>query len=133
LILARVRPSWLGLHVTDRFGPHGAVGGAFGFAPTPRLSIWTEVDANLQTRTAGGHTWVVVNETSLEVYRGIWLKFSPQLRTSDGAPGSSSRRRLAFAADFLPRTHWNVNVAYYLDHAFDASTSTLVAQLHLFM
>jgi hypothetical protein len=74
-----------------------------------------------------------VNETSLEVYRGIWLKFSPQFRSAGAAPGSSSRRRLAFAADLLPRTHWNVNVAYYLDRAFDASTSTFVAQLHLFM
>jgi hypothetical protein len=111
----------------------GAVGGAFGFAPTSHVSIWTEGDANLQTKAAGGHSWVVVNETSVEVYRGIWLKFSPQLRTSGGAPGFSDLRRLAFAVDLLPRTHWNVNVSYYHDHAFDASTSALLAQLHLFM
>jgi hypothetical protein len=76
---------------------------------------------------------VVANEASVEVYRGIWLKFSPQLRTSDGTPGSSDLRRLEFAADLLPRTHWNVNVAYYLDHAFDASTSTVLVQLHVSM
>jgi hypothetical protein len=77
---------------------------------------------------------VVVNETSLEVYRGIWLKFSPQLRTAGEAPGSSSRRRLAFAVDLLPRTHWNVNLGYYFEQAFDAgSTSMLLAQLHLYM
>ena len=75
----------------------------------------------------------MANETSIEVYRGLWLKFSPQLRTSDGTPGSSNLRRLSFAADLLPRTHWNVNVAYYLDHAFEASTSTLLAQLHVSM
>jgi hypothetical protein len=76
---------------------------------------------------------VVVSEASVEVYRGIWLKFSPQLRTSGEAPGSSDLRRLALAADLLPRTHWNVNVSYYRDHAFDASASTLLVQLHLFM
>ena len=103
------------------------MGGAFGFAPTSHLSIWTEGDADLQTKAAGGHSWVVVNETSVEVYRGIWLKFSPQLRTSGGAPGFSDLRRLAFAVDLLPRTHWNLNVSYYHDHTFDASTSALLA------
>ena len=118
---------------TDVDPQSGAVGGAFGFAPASRVSIWTEVDANLQTKAAGGRSWVVVNETSVEVYRGIWLKFSPQFRSSGGAPGASDFRRLAFAADLLPRTHWNVNVGYYIDRAFGASTSTLVTQLHVFM
>jgi hypothetical protein len=120
-------------HSTDVDPQSGAVGGAFGFAPTSRVSIWTEADANLQTKAAGGRSWVVVNETSVEVYRGIWLKFSPQFRTAGGAPGASNLRRLEFAADLLPRTHWNVNVVYYLDHAFNASTSTLLTQLHLFL
>jgi hypothetical protein len=110
----------------------GAVGAAFGIAPTSHVSIWTDVNADLQTKAVGGHSWVVVNETSVEVYRGIWLKFSPQLRTSSGAAGSS-RVRLGFAADLLPRTHWNVNLGYYYDRAFDTGTSTLLAQLHLFM
>ena len=57
-------------HSTDVDPQSGAVGGAFGFAPTSHVSIWTEVDANLQTKAAGGHSWVVVNETSVEVYRG---------------------------------------------------------------
>ena len=114
--------------------PHsGAVGAAFGFAPTSRMSIWTEVDANLQVKDLGGRSWLVVNETSVEVYRGIWLKFTPQLRTSGGVSGDASVR-LGFAADLLPRTHWNVNLAYYYEQALDAgSTSTLLAQLHLFM
>lgn len=114
--------------------PHsGAVGAAFGIAPTSRVSIWTEVNANLQVKDLGGRSWLVVNETSVEVYRGIWLKFSPQLRTSGGVSGDASVR-LGFAADLLPRTHWNVNVGYYYEQAFDAgSTSTLLAQLHLFM
>jgi hypothetical protein len=120
-------------HSTDVDPQSGAVGGALGFAPTSHVSVWTEGDADLQTKAAGGHSWVVVNETSVEVYRGIWLKFSPQLRTAGGAPGSSDLHRLAFAVDLLPRTHWNVNVSYYHDHTFDANTSALLAQLHLSM
>lgn len=120
-------------HSTDVDPRAGAVGGAVGFAPSSRVTIWTEVDAHVQTKQAGGVSWLVVNETSVEVYRGIWLKFSPQLRTTGGPPGSSTLRRLVFAADLLPRTHWNVNVSYYRDHAFDTSTSTLLAQLHLYL
>ena len=109
------------------------MGTAVGIAPTSRLSIWTEVDANLQAQDLGGRSWLVVNETSVEVYRGVWLKFSPQLRTSGGVSGDASVR-LGFAADLLPRTHWNVNLGYYYDQIFDAgSTSTLLAQLHLYM
>jgi hypothetical protein len=51
-------------HSTDLDAQSGLVGGAFGFAPTSHVSIWTEADANLQTRAAGGHWWAVVNETS---------------------------------------------------------------------
>jgi len=120
-------------HSTNVDPKSGAVGSAFGFAPTSHVSIWTEADANLQPKAVGGHSWVVVNETSVEVYRGIWLKFSPQLRTSGRKPGLSDLRRLAFAADLLPRTHWHVNMSYYHDHAFDVSTSTLLAQLHVYL
>ena len=76
---------------------------------------------------------MVVNETSVEVYRGIWMKVSPQFLTSGGASGASDLRRLAFSADLLPRTHWNVNIGYYLDHASAATASTVVTQLHLFL
>jgi hypothetical protein len=118
-------------HSTDVDPKSGMVGGAFGVAPASRVSIWTEVDADLQTKAAGGHAWVVVNETAVEVYRGLWLKISPQLRTSDTG-GGSDLRRLALAADLLPRTHWNVNIGYYRDRAFGATTSTLLMQLHLY-
>jgi hypothetical protein len=67
------------------------------------------------------------------VCRGVWLKFSPQFRAAGGAQGSANLRRLEFAADLLPRTHWHVNVSYYHDHAFAASTSALLVQMHLFM
>ena len=120
-------------HATDADPQSGAVGGAFGLAPTSRVSLWTEVDANLQTRAGGGVSWLVAHETSVEIYRGIWAKVSPQFLTSGGAPGASNRRRLAFSADLLPRTHWNVNIGYYLDHASGATTSTLVTQLYLYL
>ncbi len=122
-------------HATDFDPKSAAVGGAFGFAPIQRVSVWTEVDANLQTQARGGHSWVAVNETSVEAYRGLWLKFSPQLRTSGGARGFTEFRRLLFEADLLPRTHWNVGVSYYHDHnhTFEISTSTLLAQLHLYL
>jgi hypothetical protein len=120
-------------HATDADPSAGAVGGALGLGPTSHVSIWTEIDANLQSKTAGGNSWALVNETSVEVYRGVWLKVSPQLRTTGGGPGLSDLRRLAFALDLLPRTHWNVNVSYYRDHAFDVSTSVLLTQLHLYL
>jgi hypothetical protein len=122
-------------HSSDLDPTSGLVGGAFGFAPTSRLSIWTEIDANLQTQARGGHSWVAVNETAFEAYRGIWLKFSPQLKTSGGVPGFSELRRLLFEADLLPRTHWNIGVSYYHDHnhTFEIDTSTLLTQLHLYL
>jgi hypothetical protein len=122
-------------HSSDLDPKSGLVGAAFGFAPTSRLSIWTQVDASLQTHARGGHSWIAVNETSFEAYRGLWLKFSPQLKTSGGVPGFSELRRLVFEADLLPRTHWNVGVSYYHDHnhTFEVTTSTLLAQLHLYL
>ncbi len=122
-------------HSTDLDPKSGAIGGAFGFAPTPRISVWTEVDANLQPDARGGHSWVAVNETAVEAVRGLWLKFSPQLRTSGGVPGFSEIRRLMFEADLLPRTHWNIGVSYYHDHnhTFETNTSTLLTQLHLYL
>jgi hypothetical protein len=122
-------------HATDLDPKSGAVGGAFGFAPTPRISVWTEVDAHLQTEGGGGLQWVAVNETSFEAYRGLWLKFSPQLKTAGGRPGFSELRRLAFEADFLPRTHFNLGVSYYHDHnhTFEVNSNTLLTQLHLYL
>jgi hypothetical protein len=120
---------------TDLDPKSGSVGGAFGYAPARRVSIWTQVDANLQTEARGGHQWVIVNETSVEAYRGVWLKVSPQLKTSGQAPGFSNLRRLEFSADLLPRTHWNVNVNYYRDrdHTRRVTMSTFLAQLHLYL
>jgi hypothetical protein len=120
-------------HSTDVDPRSGALGGAFGFAPTSRVSVWTEVDLNLRPESANGHLWVLTHETAIEVYRGIWLKVSPQLRTSDGSVRSSNLRRLAIAADLRPRTHWKLNLSYYRDHGFGVGTSALMAQVLLLM
>ena len=111
----------------------GAAGLALGFAPGSRLTTWTQIDAVATTRPSRT-AWVVVNETALEVYRGVWIKASPQLRT-DGGRGTGDIGRLVIGAALLPRTHWNVNVSYFRDRNrdFGISTSTLLAQLHLFL
>ena len=123
-------------HAKTNLDPHaGAAGGAVGFAPTPRVTVWTEIDASMQAAARGGTRWIGVNETSFEVYRGLWLKFSPQAITAGGQPGFSQIRRLVFEADLLPRTHWNVDMSYYHDHdhTHEVDTSTFLAQLHLYL
>jgi len=42
------------------------------------VSVWTEADAQFQQGTPGAPAYAVVNETSIEVYRGVWLKVSPR-------------------------------------------------------
>lgn len=112
----------------------GAGGLAFGYAPTARLNTWTEFDTEFQQGSGGTPSYIVANETAFEVYRGVWLKFSPQLRTSVGDT-SAGTLRLAFALNLLPRTHWNVTASYYhdRDRTTSAVTKTFLAQLHLYL
>jgi hypothetical protein len=109
-------------------------GVAFGFAPTAHLTTWTEIDARKHEGDTGAPAYAVLNETSFEVYRGIWLKFSPQLLTEPGNT-SGGTMRLAFEANLLPRTRWNVDVSYYRDRGreSDIVSKTLLAQLHLYL
>ena len=106
---------------------NGAGGAAFGFVPVPRVSVWTEGDA-LFRDGAAGTAYIVVNETSVEAVRGVWLKFSPQLRTAPGNASGGSVRAV-FEADVLPRTHLNLDLSYYLDRD---RVSALVAKTFLF-
>ena len=112
----------------------GAGGVAFGYAPTPRLSTWTEVDAQFEEGAGGTPAYTFANETGFEVYRGVWLKFSPQVRTSV-ADTSAGTLRLAFSLNLLPRTHWNATASYYRDRdrTTSAVTKTFLAQLHLYL
>jgi hypothetical protein len=111
---------------------HGAAGGAVGLAFWQRLSIWTEGDAYI--RGAGGGTaFVFANETAVEVYRGVWLKVSPQGVTgTDRVPGVF---RWNAGAHLLPRAHFDVNLEFYVDKAKgrDEAFKVFLAQLHLFL
>jgi hypothetical protein len=111
---------------------NGAAGIAYGFSPASRVTIWTEADARFRDEP-NGQSLVLVNETSLEAVRGVWLKFSPQLRTESGTiPGFL---RLKLEANILPRTHWNVDIAYYRDQNRRSTlvTHTVMSQLHLYL
>jgi hypothetical protein len=112
---------------------NGGGGIAFGFSPARRVSIWTEGDVQFQ-HGHGAPAYVLVNETAFEVYRGVWLKVSPQLHTAFGDPGGGSWR-LLLEAELFPRTHWNVDVSYYRDESRSSSivNKTLLAQLHLYL
>jgi hypothetical protein len=110
----------------------GAAGAAFGFAPARNVTVWTQVDGLVQ-EGADGPGVAIVNETAVEVSRGIWLTVSPQMRSGGGA-GAPDLVRLALGAVLLPRTHWNVNLMYYRDRdrTQGVGTQTFLTQLHLF-
>lgn len=111
---------------------NGAGGIAFGFAPTRRLSVWTEADA--QFEQGMGRGYILVNETACETFRGLWLKFSPQVRT---VTGDTSTRvfGMRLDADLLLRTHWKVYLSYYRegDPVNNLVMNTFRAQLHLYL
>ena len=113
---------------------NGSTGLALGFAPTRRLTIWTEADAQFQQGASGPPAYTVVNETAFEVYRGVWLKVSPQLRTLLGDT-SGGVFRMAFELNLLPRTHWNLDLSHYRDRSrvVDVVTKTTLLQLHLYL
>ena len=111
---------------------HGATGGALGLAPWRRLAIWTEGDALIRSN-GGGTSFVFANETAFEAYRGVWLRVSPQTRsTTDSFPGVV---RWDIGADLLPRTHIHVNADFYHDKTDGSSEAvkTFLAQLHLYL
>jgi hypothetical protein len=118
---------------TDFTPRQGAGGLAFGFAPHARVTNWTEWDAQF-VEGAGSTTQYLVNETSFEAYRGVWLKFSPQFRGGGGSASPDVVRWLV-GANVLPRTHFNVDLSYYHDHVrgSDTSIQTFLAQLHLYL
>jgi hypothetical protein len=111
----------------------GSAGLAFGFAPTSRITTWTQVDGQFR-EGAGDTSYVLVNETSLEVCRGLWLKVMPQARVG-GGEAVPDIVRFGVGTVLLPRTHFDVNLNYYRD---DNRTSKIIthiflAQLHLYL
>ncbi len=119
---------------SDREARSHAGGVAIGFAPTTRLTTWTGWDTRFQDHVVSDRTHVFLHQTSFEAYRGLWLRISPQIHWSDDSP-LNTIRRLVLGVDFLPRTHWHVNLSYYHDRlAFTGvGTKTFLAQLHLYL
>ena len=119
----------------SKLDPRSGSGGvAFGFAPTKRVSLWSEADAQFKQGVSGGPSYTLLGEAGFEAWRGVWLKFSPQLRTALGEE-SDGLERLVFELELFPRTHWNVDVSYYRDRnrRTDLVTKTFLAQLHLYL
>jgi hypothetical protein len=117
-------------------GPRGGSAGlALGIAPSSRVTVWTQGDARFRSATATGkRAYTLLSDAAFEVYRGVWLKLSPQLRTEFG-DASAGIVRLVVGVNLLPRTHWNVVLNWYHDRErkTDASARTLLAQLHLYL
>jgi hypothetical protein len=113
---------------------NGSTGAAFGFSPASRVTNWTEADAVFKNIT-DGRSLVFVNETAVEAVPGLWLKFSPQVRTGAATSITPGVTRLALAATFLPRTHFNVDVSYYHDRTSSTKvvTHTSLVQLHIYL
>jgi hypothetical protein len=117
-------------------GPRGGSAGvAIGVAPSSRLTVWAQGDARFRSATTSGeHAYTLLSDAAFEVYRGVWLKFSPQLQTEFG-DASAGIVRLVVGVNLLPRTHWNVVLNWYhdRDRTTDGSARTLLAQLHLYL
>jgi hypothetical protein len=113
---------------------NGSAGVALGFTPGARVTNWTEADAQMKN-AADGRSFVLVNETAVEAVPGLWLKLSPQIRTGSGNGPSPGMFRVALAATFLPRTHWDVDASYYRDrnNLTRVITNTSLIQLHLYL
>jgi hypothetical protein len=113
----------------------GSAGLAIGIAPSSRLTVWTQADARFRSAaTSGTHAYTLLSDAAFEIYRGVWLKFSPQLLTEFGDT-SAGIVRLVVGVNLLPRTHWNVVLNWYhdRDRKTDGSVRTLLAQLHLYL
>ena len=116
-------------------GPRSTdTGLSFGYAPVAWLTTWTHADVRLQKLRTSARSYIVANQTSVEAFRGFWLRVSPQMRWTDGDPRGEVRR-MAYGVDFYPRTHWHVNVSYYRDRLQFSGrrTRTLLVQLHLYL
>jgi len=111
---------------------NGSAGLALGVSPLKRVTVWAQADARF--REGDGEAWTLLGDVSVEVYRGVWLRLSPQLRTLPGDT-TAGTVRLAAGLNLLPRTHWNVVLTYYRDRdrTSDQVSKTLLAQLHLYL
>ena len=119
---------------SDRAARSTAVGASFGYAPVPWLTTWTQADVQFQDTAPGDGAIILTNQTSVEVWRGVWLRISPQRYRVPDSPRAEIHR-MVYGLDLYPRTHWHVNLSWYRDR-FVASGRLhrrLLLQLHLYL
>lgn len=119
---------------TDRTARSSAVGASFGYAPVPWLVTWTQLDVRFQDSAPGDGAAILTNQTSAEVWRGVWLRVSPQRYRVPDDPGAEIHR-MVYGLDLYPRTHWHVNLSWYRDRFVSSGRlhQRLLAQLHLYL
>lgn len=118
----------------DRAGRSTAVGASFGYAPVAWLTTWTQGDILFQDSAPGDRAVILTHQTSVEVWRGVWLRISPQRYRAPDDPRTEIHR-IVYGLDFYPRTHWHVNLSWYRDRFVfsDRLHQRLLAQLHLYL
>lgn len=111
-----------------------ATGVSLGTSPFSWLVSWSQADIRFQEVSGSDRTTILTNQTSVEVWRGVWLRVSPQILRTAGNPRAEIRR-MVFGMDLYPRTHWHVNLSWYRDRlVFTGRLNTrLLAQLHLYL
>ena len=119
---------------TQRASRSAAGGVAFGYAPVPWLVTWVQADARFPDLAAGDRSLVLVNQTSVEIWRGVWVRLAPQTTRAAGDPRAEIRR-MVYGLDLYPRTHWHVSLSWYRDRFVfnDRLDSRWLGQLHLYL
>ena len=119
---------------SDRAPRNTSAGASFGTAPVPWLTTWTQADVRSQDLPGSDRTLILTNQTSVEVWRGIWLRVSPQAYRVSGEP-QAEIRRMVYGLDLYPRTHWHVNLSWYRDRFVSSGRlhQRLLAQMHLYL
>ncbi|MDE2711790.1 MAG: hypothetical protein F4Z74_04150 [Acidobacteria bacterium] len=118
----------------DRAARRTAVGASFGYAPAPWLTTWTQLDVQFRDSAPDDRAVILTNQTSVEVWRGVWLRISPQrYRVPDDS--RAEIHRMVYGLDLYPRTHWHVNLSWYRDRFVfsDRLDRRLLLQLHLYL
>ena len=59
---------------------------SFGYSPASWLTTWTHADVGFQRLRASSRSYIFANQTSVEAFRGLWLRISPQRRWTDTDP-----------------------------------------------
>ena len=64
---------------------------------------WTQLDVRFQDSAPGDGAAILTNQTSAEVWRGVWLRVSPQRYRVPDDPGAEIHR-MVYGLDLYPRT-----------------------------